>query len=191
MLIRLRKSWSTMSRAEKRVAVCKDALQQIQMGIAVPLQGVYIKVGKNSGGLSKDFLSPEVSIQKCIPNMTCGVCAKGSLLLAHVDIANELKGNRYSLESMNSDTIVKQLKNTFSKHILNMIETAFEERVIGSIDYLENIEIVQGIFHPQEYRTPNKKALSCINFGKKYTSAKRRLIAILENVIENKGKFKP
>lgn len=61
-----------------------------------------------------------------------------------------------------------------------MIETAFECRAMG-------------IFNQYDYFVEKKRKISeeCVAFGRIFGTDKSRLIAILKNIIKNKGKFIP
>lgn len=95
---------------------------------------------------------------------SCEVCAMGSLMVASIIKTNEYEGlwNDYDIED--------RLSDIFSKGHLRMIEAAFEK---DDILFLETIEIE-----------------SAVDFGYNYANKEERLIAIMENIINDEnGKF--
>lgn len=104
----------------------------------------------------------------------CTVCAIGSLLLGYVDKHNQLKvpnANIFGYGHYYDDVAVKKLKGVFAEHQLRYMERAFEGREIVSTD-LSSVEID-----------------AATKFHARHFSPTKRLKAILNNVIENKGKF--
>jgi len=162
------KAFSKANKARKRVLIAKDVI------LRVALNNVNIKTGNF---LSKsDFLhalNRQLSFKDVLNNNneTCKVCAKGALFCSIIGrinnvTINDIQGDRNSLIDNNH----KQLLKYFSAEQLDMIETAFES---GS--YLNII-------------SADAKD-KCVEFYKQYTYPTDRLIAICENIINNKGTF--
>lgn len=90
----------------------------------------------------------------------------------------------------------KKLKKWFPTLELDMIETSFERRVI--VDSNAKLQTKKHIYSSifLDYVISTKftntdLAKRCIAFGRQYKKASDRLLAILENILENKGIFTP
>lgn len=184
-----------LSQAEKRVAIAQDVLVQLQMEKIVPTQGLYLEGPDDS----------EVAIKPSTPikNVTawqepgCSVCAKGALFVSAVKMMNgrkvkELKDlnwltdengqdiNKYDAFSVGNDTIVDYLGDVFLSDQLNMIEAAFEENNID--DYLAD---------ELKRKVRKKTGHHSIYFRQEESDEAERMRLIMENVVKNKGTFKP
>ncbi len=169
--------------AQKRVIICKDALIQIKLKKFIANSGRYLQsdelcsISNNVDSIELKSILPQVK--------SCQVCAKGALFLSEVMNRNNYKVG-YDLvliDNIKSDNIQERLEGLFAKNQLDLIEVAFEKRIIDpDNDY---------ICKDQYDDTPTKIAEKAIKFGEKYSKANDRLIAILDNIIFNKGTFKP
>lgn len=92
----------------------------------------------------------------------CDVCALGSLLIGYVDIEDEMTIKE--VDNSGADDIREILKGIFSDNQLTIIERAFEGNMYDATTY---------------------------SFYRKYDSPTERMIAIMENIIKNKGRFIP
>ena len=177
----MKKEFSKLTKAEKRVAVAKDVLARIKTKNITPVSGTFF--------CSKT--QPEGSIKNELKNNKCGACAKGSLFLSFIGFTNKFNFNDFDIktssfgdyiddkfkyfvtrgEELNSDEM-KRLSVLFSRKQLSVIETAYE----GSV-YYWNEEIT------------NKEENACMAFYDKHNSTTERLTAICNNIIKNKGTF--
>jgi hypothetical protein len=149
-------------RAQERVAICKDALAWIKAGALIPTMGVYV--------------SPTITPREFSPNNgktqlrdiklgKCQVCAKGALFLA--------KAVRYN--------------NVLAAQWDNACDDSLPGGVMGEHFSFNQLWVIEDYFEGRHFG--NNKNI--IKWVKKYPNAKDRLIAILNNIIENKGTFKP
>lgn len=171
-------AFSKLSKAEQRVEIAKDVIKQCSKGKYEIETGGYIDLYPE-GLRSFDELE-HLQANTCVSKgrITCTVCAKGALFMSHV-----MKTNHCLVKEADKtdDTgIKKRLKNIFSPLQLDLIETAFERSVV--VDDTDKIH--QGC----DYTELGKKAT---NFGWQYSEPNERLIAIMKNIIKNKGTFKP
>lgn len=111
----------------------------------------------------------------------CKACATGALLFAYVVSYRSVLSpgqhpfNAYcpNWETVNlKDGMYIVLAKIFSPLQLRLIEHAFE-----------------GLHHEQELR--GKVLIACKEFYRQYPSATLRLKAIMQNIIDNDGQFKP
>lgn len=169
----LNDKFKSLSRAEQRVLIAKDVLVQIRAKKYRPNAGSYVNFGK--------YFPGDESIQKHIDEVTCNCCALGACLLSTTKYKNKLDfSDTYRLDATNDSWGL--LKDIFSPRQLTMIEYAFEVSSVGT----RVGENYYGTHIDSELED------KCIAFGKvNYDSDKKRLIAIMKNIIKNKGTFKP
>ena len=105
----------------------------------------------------------------------CRVCAKGALFCSLIGRVNQITVGEFA-DNVNPNSIdsieMIELQKYFSLEQIDLIETAFE-----GCSYLEVIEPIE-----------NLKAES---FHERYSDNELRMLAILDNMVENKGIFKP
>jgi len=164
------KQFEQLSKAEKRVAIAKDVLKLIKAEKLIPETGSYVENDQLDSIL---WNNDEVDIKKALKELQqpCEVCALGAIFYAETIKRNDcVIVGRF----VRRDDITKRMKDIFTKGQMIMIESAFE-----SGDFNELRIVSQGNIE-----------LS-INFGSQYTEPKERLVAIMENIVKNKGTFKP
>lgn len=114
------KTFEEMTRAERKIEICKDVLKHIGIIRATP--GTYLRGG----------LAPE--IDGIIPSdgrlyKRCDVCALGALLIGRINRFNTLKWSDISIRGelrLGSDNIIVLLESVFDEEELCDIEAAFE-----------------------------------------------------------------
>lgn len=157
-------------RAKKRILICEDVIRQIQANQLSATRGSYCnpksKVNASGGAdLRTQLLAGNVPV--------CRVCAIGALMVAGTLYVNTSTVNDLLYDfrdGQDSDFVTKQLRKYFSSTQLHLIECSFEMWGADSIT--------------MSYRTAYK-------FGKRFEKNEDRLIAIMNNIIENNGTFKP
>jgi hypothetical protein len=100
----------------------------------------------------------------------CRVCAKGALFLSTVR-----RYNKASVKDVMCDNM-ETAEKMFGKHQFNLIEAAFEQWDFTIPDT-----------HEEEHGRPVPYEVQA--FGNKYEDDTDRLVAILKNIIKNKGNF--
>lgn len=189
ILKKKQKAFSKMSLTEKRIAIAKDVIERIRIGQFFPEQGIFCEMGGlslpsnlNRVGLGFDKENKPIFITEVCDivnaNKTCSVCAKGGLFMSLIGYVDNFKiddlhyGARSSVDLKNKE--MKTLSRIFSPKQLSMIETAFE-----GTTYSWNL-----ILSDDERR-------KCGDLYDLYDEDDSRLIGICENIINNKGVFKP
>lgn len=173
-LIQKNAKFRKLKAAEKRVAIAEDALAQIQIKIFTPSCG-YMRVHTTSlGDKNLNLGKTEFNVAVAAKEVRCNGCAKGALLLSTVNFIDNC--SVYDADTISGADIPEKLKGIFSEKQLHLIETAYEKTVINSI------ASGYGLCPLEE---------KAIKFGAQFKTQKKRLIAILDNIIENKGTFKP
>lgn len=164
-----KKKFEEMTLTEKRVAIAEDVIRQIEMLEIIARCSVYLNITtKNTdrGHLSELMQKDEID--------SCRCCAKGALFMGYFNLNKEKKRSEdpVVINDMNfsPDQFEAPLRGIFSKHQWNLIESAFEAS-----------DFMQG----------KGDAGRAIAFGNKHRGESRRMIAIMENIIENDGIFMP
>lgn len=179
-------AFAKLPKAQKRVAIARDVIAQVKLGMIDVQQGKYlgdvVKVEDDNGNV--------VGVEKCT------ACALGSLFACAVnkpalklDLDDALPAYGYS--GADDDSMREQLGDVFSEDQLRLIESAFEmdDFLEGDDSKYQDVIEDDGTWTGETvFKGRLKKA---VDFGERYTSDKRRLIAIMENVIENNGTFRP
>jgi NADPH-dependent 7-cyano-7-deazaguanine reductase QueF len=178
-----------MKRPNKRLAVriCKDTIFYIRTNKLNVVKGMYFR----SGGLTNIFhnrisnLSTVVELKPILEKelneenspTRCSVCALGAMFASRVVKDNNCLIQETIATMPGNFEFDKQLLEAFSPTQLNMIEAAFEKRRMDS--------------YQSTYLFRHQLYMKAIEFGKKFVDSKERLIAIMENIVLNRGTFKP
>lgn len=171
-----------LTKAEMRIAIAKDVIAQIKAKKYNPIQGTWVK---SVGGQEYDdwllTASCEVDVRDYTKNMkACYVCALGSLFVSAVNKYNNVYGTYDSVStfevfsSIGTGENKSPLLRYFSSSQLQLIEFTFEGGM-GAFYFYDNSSTVERAYA----------------FHEQYPDDKDRLIAIMKNIIKNKGIFKP
>jgi hypothetical protein len=113
------KSYTKMTRAERRVAIAKDAMAYLQDGLLTPTSGVYVAFGGTPGGY-KSKTADEIL------NDDCTVCALGALFIARASNRATAKMQQREWMNVSRSGCRSELRTAFSVSELKEIEAAFE-----------------------------------------------------------------
>jgi len=167
-----------MTRPQRAVAVAKDVIAQIKARRYRVSSGQYVKFGT----IVEDSLSTyrgkslRTALEEIDPRC-CFVCAAGSAFVSAVRLFNEFDIVGFVSFDRRAESF---LVRCIGKRNILLTELAFERGAPGlMIHEEEKIKFSRAIY--------DWAAL----FGKRYTKPEERLIAIMQNVIRNKGNFKP
>jgi hypothetical protein len=175
--------FNSLTPAKKRVAIAKDVIANIESKKYFAKMGNYLYVN------SDDNLESQ-SLQKVLPQVTCNVCALGAMFVSDVKFNNNFNVGDDTLKKLDN-----QLSKYFSKGQLALIEAAFEGFGVDYEEYEEDeLSIENGFYLKFTLEQLGIKEQDVINAKKFYAmfdTSEENLIAIMENIIKNKGKFKP
>lgn len=175
------KKFAELIKAQKRVQLAEDVLDQLRIKRFKAKNGAFVYT---KGHLVKPLVKPDAELQDITSKLKkCNVCALGGMFIAAIDRFDKLKirdlenfsyaseqGDAFDIEA--SD-ITKYLKKFFSFDQIRLIELAFEQGTGWfSSDWTAKDE-------------------SAVFFNEYVTNPTKRLTLIMENIIENKGTFKP
>ena len=156
--------FKALTNKKKRLAIAKDVILAVNQEKFIPKEGYgyYTLEGEKAnedGEISYDA-GDDVEVQGLLNDgMKCNCCAMGAVLMSKIRLGNDCTLGK--LEHSSDSFIIRELEGIFSRHELRTMEHVFE----GEGDFSE------------------------MEFYKRYNNAYDRLIAIMENVIENDGEF--
>jgi hypothetical protein len=173
------KLFNSMSKAEKRVRIAEDCLERIQLNLINPYVNQFINPSdiQMLQQLNTDL---KTSLNSSIQ---CTACAKGSLFLSYVGRVNNFDSCHLDDDNNIRSNAHKKLLEIFTHNQLSMIEYAFE-----GIQYLRYYR-VKNERKEIEFSYTIRQKLSEIKAI--YESPTDRMIFICENIIKNKGTYKP
>src|SRR5271154_2955962 len=150
-------------KAQERIAIAKDALKWIRAGVLEPSEGVYVRPQHQPTAEQSDLQLRDVVLGHC------RVCAKGAIFLAKAVRYDNVLAKDWS--GGNSQT-TDSLQEHFDLDQLTLIECAFE-------GWVRTAEDVLGGDAGQKVKS----------FFRANPDEKKRLVAILKNIIKNQGTF--
>lgn len=186
------KQFNKLSKAKQRVEIAKDVISILNMINVQP--GTYFEtyedlVEYDGEGNVTTSQEPQEILQSPEVLNQCNVCALGACFISKVRVAN--KCDRESLDNAigDSEKIRSHLSEYFSNKQIELIESAFEQDNFGGVSD-------DGYDAPYyDYKigacVAHKDIKRAISFGNRYRSDENRLKAIMENIVKNKGEFKP
>ena len=177
-----------LSKSEKAVAVASDVIAQLRKrnsklipvldngyvssSFLINLDDPRVKKTRNNNYENEVF---HVELQDILPDMMkeeCRVCGLGAAIISKARLLDKVQIEGYGFEinpgyELHRDKISEGLKDVFTEDTIDKIECAFE------VDpYMADTE---------EY--------AAALFGAKHKEPKKRLIAIMQNIVDNGGKF--
>ena len=179
-------AFALMSKPEKRVQIAKDVIVRIRLDNISAYPGDVVRIPKEireekAKQSLKKYLNSE--------NVQCIACAKGALFCTFVGRVNEFLVGDANVENYVTDRIHQKLLDIFSLNQLALIETAFEgHKYLRAKVSPKELDKAYKFYNKYEDVFPSGFNLGVSTVKE---SANKRLIAICENIIRNKGTFKP
>lgn len=178
--------FKSMSKNERRVHVAKDVLSMLKKSKIGTTHSAIIKLTPKI--VAKLKMETGDQLQDHLPGLlktkACKVCAVGSCLLSIVGITDKYKVSRrladspincYTVSANDYDTVSK----VFGKRITYLIERIYENGK-GAM------HLHYGDFHESPMICDILIA-AAENYGRSINRDKRKIAAIMENIIANKG----
>ncbi len=169
------RKFENCSKATQRKRIIEDAIVQVKRRKFVATRGAYLEFrGQNIGS--------GISLQTILGDKPCDCCAKGAIFASCIMSVNKVYGG----DEYNQEGFIKtKLIPWFSSLELDMIETAFEKRVVE--DATDSLR--------EGYDEDNNDiftdlGIACIAFGERYKKDSTRMLGILKNILKNRT-FKP
>jgi hypothetical protein len=203
------KQFEKLTKSQQRVAIAQDAQMQLMIGSYKADQGIWVHGGGVDGVDIIISTEPGKNMRSLFLNAKtpCDVCGLGGLFLSLVRTANKIKTtSNTETFGIHSGEIIDNLKNYFSKEQLSMIEISFE---LGDGVYLwalsnvgdyplsfdlkdKSITSIRSNLSPDLSQDTIDKRDKALKFGlQSYTEPTWRMFRILQNIIVNRGTFKP
>lgn len=173
---RWNKKFHDATKADKRVLIAKDVIQQIEAGMYKPTS-VYVNVNTRLDG--------DLDFQSNSDKVKCECCGVGACLISLIRFTNNatIEEVDYSFHRKLSN----RLEECFSVKQLALIELMFEQSIIKFCG-----EVKTNLGGNWRSTFSEKEALKLNESKKLYKdSKKKRLIQIMENIVRNNGTFKP
>lgn len=171
------------TKSEKRVLIAKDVIAQIKNGKFTSECGTWVSSETLDDIRHEPYFKDEGIQKLMLSNKVddCVCCALGAIMLSCVLFKNKVKVRdyweefEYPVDNIENKTSKSGFHNIFSLKQSFMIESAFE---LGS--NLNGKGVVS-----------SKLKDDCLRFGYDYETPEKRLVAIMQNIIKNKGEFIP
>jgi len=174
-------AFKAMKPAQQRVAIAEDVIALIKAE-------TFLAKGANAYEELSDIIEgePDDDIQTVLNDniegiSRCRVCAIGAVMVSKIRL-----GNDCTFEQMgenNDENMLSNLKGIFSNKQLRLMEAAFESIDSNLNEDCHQDNNIWGNLKPRYQRA--------IEFNKEGVDGNTLLTAIMNNVIKNKGTFKP
>ncbi len=180
------KAFWAKSKPAQRVAVAKDVLKNIELKFYKATTGEYFSI---------EALEEDIKVKDAPKQFNetigvlrdkgayCDVCGIGSCFVSLVNLGNNITtshvvGTNTEIYQMSiGDSKMRPLlRKVFEPSQLSLIEQAFE---------------MEWHYSDGEDMDDGENTGNAVRFGEKYKTDKGRLIAIMNNIIKNKGTFIP
>ena len=192
-----------MTKAEMRISVAEDVLKSLNKYGKVKI-GMFIGTPANYSTKYSDLtedckMESHIKAEKIKP--FCQVCALGAAFLSQVKLKLD-DGFKFSTQSVytDPDTVVANLGSFFSMSQMVLIESAFECQKGYTISAMSHIAQSK-MLNSAAYRKAIKFGISYTDLAHDYMDAEslcyddersvERLKAIMKNIVDNAGTFKP
>ena len=179
-----------MTAAEKRVAIAKDTIKWLGTKSIKMKPGTYFQFPHKAIKVRNSDRKLDVALETV--KKPCQVCALGGMFYSMVRRFDKVpvrvcntyyEVNTEYAEGVGHDDIYYELAKYFPGHQLSLIESAFEKRDLIEMEDYKGIE--------KEFDANVDNVVDrAVAFARK-ENAVERLRAIMNNIIENNGAFKP
>lgn len=156
--------FNALPQPKRAVLLAKDVILQVRLKHCIPTFGTYLEPDR---GVEYDKHDKLPATKARLKALNCEVCALGAAFLSHVRLAN--KATMFGVRMAGPGEMRERMNKTIGIEQSLLIETAFE----GYISKL------------------GKGNWQAGRFGREHDDPDRRLVAIMLNVIQNKGEFIP
>jgi hypothetical protein len=172
--------FNSLDEMGKRVLIAKDVIKQIKAERYIP-NSTYCSIECN-----EDLI--DESLQKHLPNIECNVCAVGSLFVSHIKYNN--KFTVYQADEISTEILEDILEEYFDIKTLILIEQAFEG--FGYYNSNKGFCFDNGLKGDKllsNFNITVEEVDKAVSFNNNYKDRNECLIAIMKNIIKNKGEF--
>lgn len=185
------RNFESLTKAGQRVAIAQDVIDALMIDKLNVVENMYL-YGSVPSAITRNVKadSPVSPSDATKLQASCSACALGSMFLAKIKLGNDVTWGDMDLNLYREvypwgGTIFKKLKTYFSLQQLCLIESAFEQNELSSAYYY--ISDCPTVVSPN-FREQLTKA---VLFGNKFADPKDRMLAIMQNIVDHGGTFKP
>lgn len=165
------------SKQNQRVLIAKDVIKLINSGILnLGHVGYVTPDSSDESEMFSDWLN-EGDFTGVVKK--CTVCALGAATLASIvrkDNKEKLNAIKDIASYFDYDLVDGNLSDVFDGRTMGLIETAYERQFVREHDSVELTE---------------EEIDEAVVFGADHKNSANRVIAIMQNIIDHKGKFVP
>lgn len=196
-IARRNRAFENATPSERRVLIAKDVIAQLKASRLIAQRGIWTAM--SARGLDIDGAASFQSTFLNNKNVACSCCAVGSLFIGCTLFANKICNDAIQdnpeLGNMLfcGDQFANGFDKLFSRKQLGLIELAFE----GATVFLDG-DVFREI---KPVAVTEKEIDAALSFFKQHfnnqdescplDNSRARLIKIMENIVANKGTFKP
>ena len=179
---RMIEKFSQMTKNEKRVAIARDVIAQLDAGIYRAQSDYFVPIDDFEGIVKHDN----------VRGKACCVCAKGAILLSRIGKFNHTPD--YSVFEL-PDLAYDLSDNLKEFPDADEIEDAFEQNLGSCADIMGHQDKLEDKYSENPI-TQEKYDVACDSFVGQIDNfndlpAEDRMRIIMQSIIDNKGKFKP
>lgn len=183
-----------ITKQQMAVQVAKDVLAQLKAKKLIAQHRVYVKIRefKNNKKVEQiPIKNGSVKLQEVFKQIkTCNVCAQGAMFVAAVDRYNRETASIEDYRSgINDASVYIDLVDDYTCDV-----DLGDRDVVNKFFTKEEFDLIEMYFEGRSYSTiPYARVhdLRANAFYNSYDTAEQRMIAIMQNIIENKGVFNP
>lgn len=174
-----------LTKGQKRVAVAQDVIASLKSGQIKAIQGTWAEPLRRENFVPED---KEVEFCEVLNKTKCKCCGLGALFVEAVKRFDKFK----SVVAVDDYDIYHYLKKIFSEEQLDMIECSFEcgDGVNKEGSFKDAIPSISS-YGEYCYEYNSKTYDRCVRFGKTFKTPRLRMTAIMQNIVNNNGTFKP
>lgn len=163
---------------EQRIRLAQDVIKHIQTKKLFALEGTYLLFGKddnpdNHFDIIDNHMTTELKNYIAKEEANCVVCAIGALFITEVMYTNDV--SMASMRHPEGINMYLRLQNYFQEEQLSLIEAAFEISA----------------YCAEKHGNEEMLAYKAEDFGALFETDEDRMIAIMQNIIDNRGEFSP
>lgn len=172
--------------AKQRVKIAKDALRHYELGNIQPGTGAVL-INDNIAGKLRASWGKQFELRGLLKSEgQCKVCQRGGLLYAYVYAKNNFKVS-CDLTSSSVDVVGNRQSGTFAVDAQRKLEKIFSREQLAAME-----TAFEGTYN---YNLLGRDVFAdCLKFRRCHNSIHGEstiFVAILKNIIRNKGTFKP
>lgn len=166
-----REEFEAMTWQERAVALARDVIAQVQADRLNAEAGTWVEVAGASCG---QILEEERAI---MAGARCTVCALGALVVSAARHADQLAAF-FPAGLGGERDVFGYLRHWLPNEMLEQVEVAFEQGC-GAVECWSAYPEIRPEF------------AAAVSFGSRFEDDDHRLVAIMQNIIDNGGEFRP